>query len=142
MARTNAIDALNRLFEIEHRSLSTYLADACPWTHAGDEKASAAIAHILADQQQLEARIAELIDARGGRVESGSFPMEFTEMNMLSFDFLLPELVRRQKRDIAAIEQVVASLTNDREARELAEEVLGAERAHLESLEELARQPA
>jgi hypothetical protein len=142
MAPASSLDALNRLFEIEHRSLPTYLADACPWTHAGDEKATAALVDIIADQQALSGRIAELIDARSGRVESGSFAMEFTDMNLLSLDFLLQELVRCQKRDVAEIEQIVADLAADREARDLAEEVLGAERAHLDVLEDLARQPA
>lgn len=138
----NALDNLNRLFEIEHRSLPTYLADACPWTHTGDEKATATLANIVADQQALAGRIAELIDDRSGRVDTGSFPMEYTDMNLLSLDFLLLELVRCQKRDIASIEQVVSALAADREARDLAEEVLGAARAHLEALEDLAQQPA
>jgi len=142
MAAAKSFDALNRLHVIEHRSLATYLADACPWTHPGDEPATKAIASILADQQAMAGRVAELIDARNGRVARGSFPMEYTDMNMLSLDFLITELVRCQKRDISEIEQIVADLATDREARELAEEVLGSERAHLEALEELLRQPA
>ena len=142
MATAKTLDMLNRLFGIEHRSLPTYLADACPWTHTGDEKATAALVNIVADRQALAGRIAELIDDRGGRVDTGSFPMEYTDMNLLSLDFLLLELVRCQKRDIADIEQIVTALAADREARDLAEEVLGAARAHLEALEELAPQPA
>ena len=86
-------------------------------------------------------RLGELIDARNGRVDRGSFPMEYTDMNMLSLDFLVQEMIRCQKRDIADIERIVAELGADREARELAEEVLGSERAHLEALEELVNQP-
>ena len=144
MARNNSINALNRLFQGHHRSLVTYLADACPWTHSGDEKASDTLAHILADQQTLAGRIAELIDARGGRVDPGSFPMYFTEFNLLSLDFMVGELLHYQDEMIASIEQIVAALGADREARELAEETLGAARAHREALSELtmARQSA
>ncbi|HEY1601582.1 MAG TPA: ferritin-like domain-containing protein [Pirellulales bacterium] len=142
MAQVDSIDLLNRLFEIEHRSLLTYLTDACPWTHSGEEKATTALAHIAADQQAMTVRIAELIDSRGGRIDSGSFPMYFTDTNLLSLDFMLRELVKHQKHDIAEIVRIVAMLGADREARELAEEILGSERAHLEVLEDLAIQPA
>ena len=142
MSQADSIDVLNRLFEIEHRSLLAYLNDACLWTHTGEEKATTALAHISADQQAMTARIAELIDSRGGRIDSGSFPMYFTDTNLLSLDFMLQELVKYQKRDIAAIERIVAALAADREARDLAEEILGSERAHLEVLEDLAGQPA
>ena len=100
------------------------------------------LADIIADQKAMAGRIAELIDARGANVDHGTFPMEFTDLNLLSLDYLLRELVRYQKRDIATIERLIAGLAGDREARELAEEVLGSERAHLEALEELAIQPA
>jgi hypothetical protein len=141
MARSKTIDLLNQLFAIENRTLPTYLADACPWTHPGDESATTALTHILADQQAMVGRLGELIDARGGRVDRGSFPMEYTDMNLLSLDFLLLEMIRCQKRDLVDIERIVAGLGTDREARELAEEVLGSERAHLEALEDLVKQP-
>ncbi len=142
MAKVKTSALLNQLFEILHRSLSTYLADACPWTHTGDERATKALADIVADQKAMSGRIAELIDSRGDRVESGHFPMEYTDLNLLSLDYLIRELIACQKCDLADIESIVTALGGDREARELAEEVLGAERAHLESLEELAKQPA
>src|SRR5690242_19802807 len=129
MPSAKTIDLLNELFAIENRSLPTYLADACPWTHPGDEPASQALVHILADQQQMVGRLGDLIDARGGRVDRGSFPMEYTDMNLLSLDFLVLELIRCQKRDIADIERIVPIFGADREARELAEEILGSERA-------------
>jgi hypothetical protein len=141
MAPANTVNLLNQLFAIQNRALPRYVADACPWTHPGDEAATTALTHILADQQAMIGRLGELIDARGGRVDRGSFPMEYTDMNLLSLDFLVLELIRCQKRDIADIERIVTALGADREARELAEEVLGSERAHLEALEDLHKQP-
>lgn len=142
MPPAKTIDLLNELYAIENRSLATYLADACPWTHPGDEPASQALAHILTDQRQMVGRLGELIESRGGRIDRGSFPIEYTDLNLLSLDFLVLELIRCQKRDIADIERIVAALGADREARELAEEVLGSERAHLEALEDLVKQPS
>ena len=142
MVKIDALPLLNRLFAIEYRSLAMYLSDACPWTRNGDEKAAAALANILADQRAMAVRIAELVDSRGANVSYGSFPMEYTDLNLLSLDFLLREMVAGQHRDIAEIEHIVAALAGDAEARDLASEILGAERAHLEMLEELVNQPA
>lgn len=142
MSDANTIDVLNRLLAIEYRSLPIYLTDATPWTHPGDEKATETLKHVVADQQEMARRVAALIAERGGRIENSVFPTVFTDMNLLSLDFLLSEIVRRQRQDIATIERMVQALAHDREARERAEEVLGSERAHLEALEELNNQPA
>lgn len=142
IASTRTINALNRLLAILYRSFPAYMADAYPWTHEGNEQALGVLADIVTDQQALCARVAEMVGDLGGRVDTGEFPMEFTDTNFLSLDFLLKELVRYQKQDLSAIQQVVGDLANHRQARELAEEALGSSRAHLESLETLVRQPA
>ncbi len=63
--------------------------------------------------------------------------MDFTDMHDLSLDYLVKDVIVWQQRGVNRIEQIVAALENDRVARELAQEVLGAERAHLEALAEL-----
>jgi hypothetical protein len=55
---------------------------------------------------------------------------------------LLQELIRHQRLDIETIEDCVADLRGDRPARELAEEVLGNARGHLENLESVVTVPA
>lgn len=140
-SKATSIDALNRLLVIEYRSFPMYLTYASPWTHQGDQKAAETLQNIVADQQLMAQRIAEMIDRLGGRVETGEYAMEFTDTHFLSLDFLLKELHRRQRHDVAEIERLVARLANDREARELAEDTLGMERAHLEAVEALLGQP-
>ncbi|HJT33336.1 MAG TPA: hypothetical protein VJ783_14935, partial [Pirellulales bacterium] len=130
-SKLQTIDALNRLLVIEYRSFPMYLMYASPWTHHGDEKAAETLQNIVADQQLMSQRIAEMVDRLGGRVETGENSMDFTDTHFLSLDFLLKELHHRQRHDVAEIERLVARLANDREARELAEETLGMERAHL-----------
>lgn len=132
-----AIDLLNELLSIEYRSLPMYLTYASPWKHTGDERAAEVLSHIVADQQQMASRLAEEILARGGAPDVGDFPMVFTDMHDLSLDYLLKDLASWQQRDVARVEQIVSRLERDRAARELAQEVLGAERAHLEALQEL-----
>lgn len=141
-SKAQTIDALNRLLAIEYRSLPMYLTYASPWTDHGDEKAAETLQNIVADQQLMSQRIAEMIDQLGGRVETGEYSMEFTDTHFLSLDFLLTELHRHQRHDVAEIERLVARLAHDREPRELAEETLGMERAHLEAVEALLGQGA
>jgi len=142
MKQASILNTLNRLYIIEHRSLAMYMVDSCPWSHPGDEKAAQVIAHIVADQKAMAARLAELIDAREGRLHNGSFPMQFTDLNMVSLDYLVGELARLLREDIESIRASVEKLAGDREAQELAEEILGSEQAHLEALEDLTAQPA
>jgi ferritin-like metal-binding protein YciE len=142
MKQASILNTLNRLYLIENRSLAMYMVDACPWSHAGDEQAAQVISHIVADQKVMAQRLADLIDARDGRVHNGSFPMQFTDLNMVSLEYLVGELARLLRQDIESIRTSVEKLAGDREAQELAEEILGSEQAHLEALEDLTPQPA
>lgn len=142
MPQNSSIDVLNRLLTILHRSLPMYLNEASPWTQHGDQQASAALSQIVADQQRDCRRLADLVLERYGRLETGEFPMEFTDLHFLSMDFLVGELVRYQQQDIEAIEQCVSRLAGDAKAQTLAQEILGAARAHLEMLEALTSTPA
>jgi len=139
--KPDLILSLNRLLEIEYRSLAMYLGDASPWFSEADAKAIETLKNIAADQQAMSRRIAELILDLGGRIEPGEYPTQFTDTHFLSLDYLLKELLYYQRQDIADIEQIVASLAGHREARELAKETLGSERAHLEALEASTVQP-
>lgn len=136
-ARSDPLDVLGLLFRILNRSLPMYLAGADPWRRAGDEAMANALADIVADQRLYSGRIAEAILQERGRFDSGDYPMEFTEYNMLSLDFLLTAMIRHQKQDIAAIERCVADLAGNLQFQVLAEEILGNARGHLESLQEL-----
>jgi hypothetical protein len=142
MTKADTIRALNDLLALEYRSLPMYLTDAMPWTHPGDDKATVALAGIVTDQKAAAQRIAQLVLDRGGALDTGEYPMEYTDTHDLSLDFLVRELIGYQKWAIGQIEQFVVRMGDDREARELAQEVLGSEKAHLEALQELTAQPA
>ena len=131
-------DVLNRLSVIHNRSLPMYLSYASPSWRWGDDTARQTLQHIVADQKEYVDRIGSMIMDNDGVVRSGEFPMTFTGLHDLSFDFLLGKLIEHQKRDIAAIEACVLDLNRNPMAKALAEESLGAAKAHLQSLEELA----
>jgi ferritin len=142
ISKQRTIELLNEVLQVEYRSFPLYLTDACPWTHHGDEKAAQTLENVAADQKGMVQRIVEFILGAGGRIELGEYPMEFTDTHFLSLDFLLKELLRYQRQDVSTLERCVAQLGDARAARELAEETLGMERAHLEAIEALAGQPA
>ena len=140
MAEPQNIDVLNRLLELEYRSLPMYLAGTSYWTHIGDERATAVFEQIVADQKVMAGRLADLIFDRGGLIDSGTFSMQFTDMHMLSLDYLIRELVNWQRYTIAEIEKCIAGLSKDPEARHLAQETLGSERGHLDNLLETIKE--
>ena len=133
--------ALRRLLVILNRSLPMYLASAAPWTHLGDELAVQLLGHIVADQERYLQKIVEMLLDRRVTLDFGDFPMAFTDTHDLSLDYLVSELIYYQKQDVAAIQDCLADLAMDLPARALAEEILGNAVGHLQSLEELPKQP-
>ena len=83
-----------------------------------------------------------MITDLGGSVASSSYPMLFTDLHDLALEFLLQRLVDYRQQDIASIESCAADLADAPLSRALAEEALGAAKGHLESLEELTKQPS
>jgi len=140
VANSNSASVLNRLLVRLHRSLQMYLTQAAPWLNRGADKAALTLQNIVADQQRLAQLIADLLIARRIRPETGDFPIDFTDMNFLSIEFLSRELATHARSDVEWITRAVATLEDDAEAKSLAEEALGSAKAHLEQLEELATQ--
>lgn len=140
MTQTVAINTLNRLLLIELRSLPMFVAETSPWLPAGNEKAGETLENITIDQREFTGRLVSLIQDLGGLAEFGNYPIVFTDLHFLSFEYLLGELIERQRRVVPAVEACVAALENGSAARLLAEEILGAEKAHLEALDQLVGQ--
>ena len=137
MSDVNTIDVLNRLLAIHQYSFIKYLTFARPFMRNGDEPATAAIEHIVTDQQAISERISVAVEEAGGQIRSGEFPMEFTGQHDLAMIFLLRRAAEYQRHDIAAIEACAADLALTPAVKSLAEEALGMARGHLESIEEL-----
>jgi hypothetical protein len=140
MTQAETLTVMNRLLAILYRSLPLYLHDAQPWQGKGDERAASVLALIVEEQRSLAGRVAEWILDHGGQPDPGDYPLEFSDANwhFVGLDYLLHPLIEHQQVDIERIARCVAELQGDRTARVLAEEALGAAKAHLESLEELA----
>lgn len=135
-------ELLNRLLILHARTLPVYLLDAAPWFRPGNEHALEVLRDIANDQQDTATRIADLLMERNYRPDMGDFPLMFTSFNDLSVDYLVQEMLRRQTAESSDIADCVAKLAHDPAAKALAEEALGAAKAHLDSLRDLAAEPA
>lgn len=126
----------------ESRSLLQYIRDAFPWTTM-EERAVLAQMELLIDEElRGAALLMRLLQRRHlppPYIEP--YPMEFTNINYLSLEHLMPQLVALQRRAIADLERDVASMM-DEEARTLVHKVLDKKRRHLEALEKLASRGA
>ena len=142
MSDQKIIDVLNRLLAIHTTSFPTYLVCTGPWTHRGDEKSTETLSQVVADQHATADRVVQMITELDGSVASSSYPMLFTDLHDLALEFLLPRLVDYQRQDVVQIETCAADLADAPLSRALAEEALGAAKGHLESLEELTKQPS
>jgi len=136
------VDALNRLLAVHCRSLPMYLVDGTQWTNRGEVRFKTTLDEIVQDQRALSQRIADLITERGGTIEIPPYHIHFTDTHFLAVDHLLKRLYSGGVADLDTIERCLAELSGDPPAKALAQEALGAARAHLEALEELSRQTA
>lgn len=139
MTNRRTIEALNRLLAIHYRSLPMFLAEVSPWTHRGDEPAKAAVDDIVASHKAIVARLADEIQNRGGVVDSGDYPAEYTDLHFLSLDYLLLEVRAALDRDIPSIEECAQQLQHDRIGKALADEALGNARGHRQTVAELLK---
>jgi hypothetical protein len=136
MNEKQTLAVLNHLYAIERFSLANYLRYANPWVSVGDECLDEAIRHIADQQVELSERVGLSIIERRGQVEGGSFPSGFTAYNDLSVAYLVPRVMEDQARIVREVGEVVRQLRTD-PAYGLANEILGAEQAHLENLRAL-----
>jgi hypothetical protein len=137
MLPRKTVAALERLLVTLYRSLPMYLTDAVPWTRQEDQRAIEVLRYIVADQKGSCARIAGYLQRYHVPLNTGHYPMSFTDTNDLSLGFLVTLLADSQRVDIATIERLTSDLNSDPRALALAEEALGGARAHLEALQEL-----
>jgi hypothetical protein len=141
MVSRKTLNAMNRLVAMHRHSLASYLNYASPTWHRGDEKARQTLAEIAVQQREAVDRLGEWIVEHDGLVNPGNYPMVYTAYHDLSFDFLLGKLIEHQQQDVADMEACAVQL-DDPVARELAQEVLGEAKAHLDSWRELQQDSA
>ena len=129
--------SLNRLSVAHHRSLPVYLQYAPPWINRDAEEVKLVLDQIVSDQEATVDRVSMMIQDAGEDVDPGEFPIEFTGLHDLSLDYLLSRMVEGQREIVSVCEQAVSELAADALAQAVAQEAVGAAKAHLDSLLEL-----
>lgn len=134
----SSVALLNRLLAVHGGSLVSYLASAVPWVRDGQGEAAELLTTMASEQQGIVDKLGRMIVDSGGRLETPSYPMEFTGYHDLSLDFLLSKLVELQQKDIGTIQSVVTDAAEGTATRTVAEDALGSAKGFLESLREMA----
>ena len=137
MSPPSTIEVLNRLLVLHERSLPMYLSYAPPNRMADHPQAKAVLDQIVEDQKRTIDRLATIVLDSGGQVDYGEFPMAFTGLHDLSLDYLLKLMAERQKKLVAACENLANLLGSAPYAQAAAREALGEAKGHLQNLEEL-----
>lgn len=132
-----SIDALSRLLLKLRFSLAIYLRDGHQWTHPGDEDLVKTIHQVGDDHEQSGDVIMKLLADHVGQVPHGHFPMTFTDHDDTALDYLVPELIRHEQQMVEQVKQSLSEFASNPELYELIEELLGAEKAHVETLTEV-----
>ena len=132
----DTVRVLNQLLAIHGSSLPMYLVSAPPHRQHGDERIWDALRHVMDDQQTMIDKLADHIEQADGTPNHGEFSMEFTGMHDLSMEHILQTVIDRQKCEIEWIEYLSGLIESDPTAKALAQEALGAAKAHVQSLEE------
>lgn len=139
------IDAASRatllnLVRSEGRSLLQYVGESFPWTTAEEKAALARLQNIVEEEREALTRLIRFLVRQRivGTAPLGPYPMEFTNINYISLDHLLPLLVDSQRQRVQALETQLKSIS-DPDCRQQVADYIAVIRGHLTALEELAQ---
>jgi hypothetical protein len=128
---------LQEIIRRESRSLLQYVAEAVPWTKAGERETWSKLQKLIEEQQQaLNGLVRWLTRQRLLPPYLGSYPSEFTDVNFISLEHLLPMLRESERRCVNHLERDLA-LLHESEARKQVQAFLEMKERHLKALETL-----
>ncbi|MSR58733.1 MAG: hypothetical protein EXS05_13950 [Planctomycetaceae bacterium] len=129
--------ALNDLLIQVYRSLLQYTVECWPWSDPDAEAEQEVISQMAAEQREVVANIAALLDHRQQTVDFGTYP-DWSELHFVSLDYLLGKLIDDEEQLNAAIERAQPGLKPDPQGSALAFDLLYGEQKHLARLRELS----
>jgi hypothetical protein len=141
MHRSHPIEALIRLFTLQHHSLPQYLLHASPYVRPGDEQILQTLREVASRQKTASRRIAETILSRRGQLPNSTYPMRYTDTHYLDLRFLLGRLIDDQRLVVKEIERLAAALAHDPVPYALAQGILAQETGHRDLFEEMIAAP-
>lgn len=132
-------DLLSRFMQSIGSALALFIDDSGIWSRPGAEEIKLAIADLCTDLRSLFERAGVLLDARDIPAPQVEYPIRFTALHDIELGYLLPQLQRETRQQIAAVEACggVAG-----EAGDLLREARSTLQSHLDVLEQIARKKA
>lgn len=129
---------LQNILRRESRSVLSYVAEAYPWTTSTEEKTWTDLQTLIAAECAAAVCLGRfLVRRRIPLPYLPSYPVQFTTINFLALDFLLPRLIEHERQSIADLERDLAEI-KDPSGRAEVEKLLALKRRHLPQLEEMA----
>lgn len=139
------IDAASRAILLniirgEGRSLLQYVGESFPWTKAEEKAALDRLQGIVEEERDAVARLIRFLVRQRivGTAPLGPYPMEFTNINYISLDHLLPLLLDSQRQRAQALDTQLKTISDPETWQQVADYV-AVIRGHLTALEELAQ---
>lgn len=135
-ARTQAL--LQDIVRRATRSMLQYVGEAYPWAGDGQADGLVKVQAVVAEEEQaVEGLAAFLRKKRIGIPYLGSYPENFTHLNYVSLDYLMPRLLAWQRSWVGILEKD-AALIADAEGKAEVEKLVAVARRHLDELEKTA----
>ncbi len=102
---------VNQLFVLLHRSLLQYVGECWPWTAevGRDVQTAATVKQLIAKQQHDESLLSEPLTASGWPLDFGGYPTAYTDLQYLSLNYLLKQVVKSQTEIVAALDAAAKS---------------------------------
>jgi hypothetical protein len=135
---------LQGIVQRESRSLLQYVADSFPWTTEDEKAVLGRIQQMIEEERQgVGDLIGFMVRRRLTLPYLGTYPGEFTTINYVSLDHLMPLLVDEERRALLALESNQAQLeqsavSSQQSACAQVQKLLDMKRRHLQTLEKLA----
>src|SRR5262249_20583158 len=119
MSDPKTLDTLADIVQRESRSFLQYVGEAFPWANAKDNEALTKLQQMIEEEARAPADLAQFLVRRQHYAPYLSpYPASFTSYGFVSLRYLLPILIERQRQAVAALDQDLARLSGDPEARE------------------------
>jgi hypothetical protein len=129
---------LHELIRSESRSMLQYVSESFPWAPDSDRGTRDAIVHFAKTEAVALGRILRrLAKSHISMTQLGAYPLNYTTMNFVSVEYLLPRLVADQRARIHNMERIHASLPEG-EPKQLVAALLAVKKRHLEQLQAFA----
>lgn len=126
---------VNDVLVILHRSLLQYMAECSPYVSADQTEKKSETDELIRFQHSAVTLLEELLEERRCYVDFGLYPIEFTDMQFLSLDYLLNESLVEARTIEQSIANAVQNSTDDIEANNRLKSVLKIQQEVITNLE-------